>query len=329
MPRSTFMVIDSRHDHSFRVPRPEQTVQFGVPNTCNQCHREQSPQWAADQVAKWYGHAPEGYQRYAVALYDSERRLPGSLARLTGLAGDTLQPAIARATAVSRLAGYQSPSAVSAAEAVVTDRDPTAARRGRHGARRRRTGGARTAAGAAPVRLDPGWCASRPRARWRAWRQQLPDSAKAAFARALQEYIDIQMFNADRPESWTNLATVYAMRGDRDARDECLRPGAWRSTRASCRRGSTWRISCGRPATRPSAGAALRDGIRHSPDNASLHYALGLTLIRQRQLPGALAELKTAARLAPERRAHRLRLWSGAARHREAAGRESGNSRRC
>ena len=105
MPRSTFMVIDSRHDHSFRVPRPEQTVQLGVPNTCNQCHREQTPQWAADQVAKWYGHAPEGYQRYAVALHDSELRVPGSQSRLIGLAGDTLQPAIARATAVSRLAG--------------------------------------------------------------------------------------------------------------------------------------------------------------------------------------------------------------------------------
>jgi predicted Zn-dependent protease len=48
-----------------------------------------------------------------------------------------------------------------------------------------------------------------------------------------------------------------------------------------------------------AAGAALRDGLRHSPDNASLHYALGLTLIRQRQIPGALDEFKAAARLAP------------------------------
>jgi predicted Zn-dependent protease len=48
------------------------------------------------------------------------------------------------------------------------------------------------------------------------------------------------------------------------------------------------------------AGAALRDGIRKSPDNASLHYALGLTLIRQRQLLAALAELKLAAALAPD-----------------------------
>ena len=299
MPAATFMVIDSRHDHSFRVPRPEQTVRFGVPNTCNQCHREQSPQWAADQVAKWYGHAPEGYQRYAQALYDSERHLPGSLARLTGLAGDTLQPAIARATAVSRLAGYQSPSAISAAEAVVADRNPllraaaVTALENVEPAERVRL--------LAPqaVRLRSWPYGSMRRAPWRALEQQLPDSAKAAFATALQEYIDVQMFNADRPESWTNLATVYAMRGDRArAADAFSRAIALDSSfvPAWVNLADFLRAS----GDEAGAGAALRDGLRHSPDNASLHYSLGLTLIRQRQLPGALAELKTAVRLAPD-----------------------------
>ena len=55
---------------------------------------------------------------------------------------------------------------------------------------------------------------------------QLPDSVKGAFAKALQEYIDIQMFNADRPESWTNLGTLYGHAGGPDAGDECVRPGA-------------------------------------------------------------------------------------------------------
>ena len=129
--------------------------------------------------------------------------------------------------------------------------------------------------------------------------RQLPDSAKPAFGKALQEYIDVQMFNADRPESWTNLATVYAMRGDRAraadafgraiALDSSFVP-AWVNLADFLR-------ATGDEA---GAGAALRDGIRHSPDNANLHYSLGLTLIRQRQLPGALAELKTAARLAPD-----------------------------
>jgi predicted CXXCH cytochrome family protein len=298
MPSATYMVIDQRHDHSFRVPRPSQTVQFGVPNSCNQCHREQSAQWAADQVATWYGHAPEGYQRYAETLYSSERRLPGSLARLTGLAGDTLQPAIARATAVSRLAGYNAPSAVSAAEAVLADRNPllraaaVAALEGIEPADRVRLLAPRLSDSILAVRIE----AARALA---SLEQQLPDSAKAPFGKALQEYIDTQMFSADRPESWTNLATLYALRGDRAgalhafgqaiALDSSFVP-AWVNLADFLRA----------TGDDTGAGAALREGIRKSPDNPSLHYALGLTLIRQRQLPAALAEFKTAARLAPD-----------------------------
>ena len=298
MPSATYMVIDVRHDHGFRVPRPEQTVRFGVPNTCNACHREQSAQWAADQVAKWYGHAPEGFQRYAETLYNSERHLPGSLARLTGLAGDTLQPAIARATAVSRLPGYNAPSAVSAAEAVVADRNPllraaaVTALEGVEPGERVRLLAPRLSDSILAVRTE----AARALA---GLEQQMPDSAKAAFGMALQEYIDVQMFNADRPESWTNLAGVHALRGERAkalmaygralALDSAFVP-AWVNLADYLRA----------TGNETGAGAALRDGIRHSPENASLHYALGLTLIRQRQLPGAMAELKAAARLAPD-----------------------------
>jgi predicted Zn-dependent protease len=106
------------------------------------------------------------------------------------------------------------------------------------------------------------------------------------------------MFNADRPESWTNLAGVYARRGDR--------------TRAADAFGRAIALDSGfvpawvnladylrTTGDEAGAAAALRDGLRHSPDNASLHYALGLALIRQRQMPGALDEFKAAARLAP------------------------------
>ena len=155
---------------------------------------------------------------------------------------------------------------------------------------------------------------------WPALESQLPDSVKGAFTRALQEYIDIQMFNADRPESWTNLGTLYGMRGDRTramnafgqalALDSSFVP-AWVNLADLLR-------ATGDEA---SAGAALREGIRKSPDNASLHYALGLTLIRQRQLAGALAELEDRSSAGTGRRSHRLCLWRCAARHRQAAGR--------
>ncbi len=199
---------------------------------------------------------------------------------------------------MSRLAGWDSPSAVSAAEAVLADRNPllraaaVAALEGIEPADRVRLLAPRLSDSILAVRIE----AARALA---ALEQQLPDSAKAPFGRALQEYIDTQMFSADRPESWTNLATLYALRGDRSramnafgqaiALDSSFVP-AWVNLADFLRA----------TGDDTGAGAALREGIRKSPDNPSLHYALGLTLIRQRQLPAALAEFKTAARLAPD-----------------------------
>ena len=40
MPARTYMVVDERHDHSFRIPRPDLSVKLGTPNACNDCHRD-------------------------------------------------------------------------------------------------------------------------------------------------------------------------------------------------------------------------------------------------------------------------------------------------
>ncbi|MGZ9074882.1 MAG: cytochrome c3 family protein, partial [Burkholderiaceae bacterium] len=37
-PTNNYMVVDPRHDHSFRIPRPDLTVETGAPNACNSCH---------------------------------------------------------------------------------------------------------------------------------------------------------------------------------------------------------------------------------------------------------------------------------------------------
>ena len=50
----TYMQVDPRRDHSFRVPRPDLTEKLGVPNTCNTCHADQTPRWAAQHIEKWY-----------------------------------------------------------------------------------------------------------------------------------------------------------------------------------------------------------------------------------------------------------------------------------
>ncbi|WP_087507004.1 multiheme c-type cytochrome [Neiella marina] len=54
MPNTTYMGVDPRRDHSMRVPRPELTVQYGIPNSCNRCHQDESAEWAVEQVANHY-----------------------------------------------------------------------------------------------------------------------------------------------------------------------------------------------------------------------------------------------------------------------------------
>jgi hypothetical protein len=38
MPGRTYMGIDYRPDHSFRLPRPDLTLALGTPNACDRCH---------------------------------------------------------------------------------------------------------------------------------------------------------------------------------------------------------------------------------------------------------------------------------------------------
>ena len=49
MPGKFYMGNDFRRDHSFRVPRPDQSVRYGVPNACSSCHSE-GAQWATEQI---------------------------------------------------------------------------------------------------------------------------------------------------------------------------------------------------------------------------------------------------------------------------------------
>jgi predicted CXXCH cytochrome family protein len=108
MTQKTFMGIDHRRDHSFRVPRPDQSVTYGTPNACTGCHSDKSNEWAAAAIIKWYG--PDRKYHF------SDDLAPGSLldaeseAHLRHLLADTSQPEIARATAIFYLSNIQSTS---------------------------------------------------------------------------------------------------------------------------------------------------------------------------------------------------------------------------
>ncbi len=106
MPARDYMVVDPRHDHSIRIPRPDLSVSLNTPNACNQCHQDKGSKWAAKQVVQWYGKNPVGYQHFAAALDAgrSGKSNAGKLLAATIRDGET--PDISRATAVSSITPY-------------------------------------------------------------------------------------------------------------------------------------------------------------------------------------------------------------------------------
>src|SRR5258706_4603246 len=78
MPAHAYMVVDVRHDHSFRVPRPDLSVGLATPNACTDCHRDKPATWAATAVEGWFGPKREGFQTYAAAFDAAWNDRPGA-----------------------------------------------------------------------------------------------------------------------------------------------------------------------------------------------------------------------------------------------------------
>jgi tetratricopeptide (TPR) repeat protein len=122
MPVKTYMGNDHRRDHSFRIPRPDQSIVYETPNTCTSCHKDKPNTWAANAIKKWYGPAR--------AYHFSDDLLPGSEltdkseAHLLKLLADTLQPEIARATATHYLGSIQTQKSAEALVEALKDKKP-------------------------------------------------------------------------------------------------------------------------------------------------------------------------------------------------------------
>ena len=102
MPQNTYMGVDTRRDHSFKVPRPALAAQIGAPDACTSCHSEQSAEWAERKISDLYkkrNPLSQGEQRFIKLLH--AHRLPE--AEHFALINDTSLNAIYRASAIAML----------------------------------------------------------------------------------------------------------------------------------------------------------------------------------------------------------------------------------
>ena len=123
MPTTNYMVVDPRHDHSMRIPRPDRTLSLGAPNACNQCHVDKTPGWAGEAIKSWYPSPKLGYQGFAEAFDLAHRAAPGAQAALTKIVEDTSQSTIARASAIGRLGPFLSPKSLAVIAQALKDSD--------------------------------------------------------------------------------------------------------------------------------------------------------------------------------------------------------------
>ncbi len=126
MPSRLYMVIDTRRDHSFRVPRPDLSVELGTPNACNDCHTkpDETAQWAADAVRKWYGDKRPDDPHWAPAIAAARAATPGGAELLLDVFERKTTPAIVRATALDLLANYPTSRSIEVRRESLDDSEP-------------------------------------------------------------------------------------------------------------------------------------------------------------------------------------------------------------
>jgi predicted CXXCH cytochrome family protein len=298
MPTRTYMVVDRRHDHGFRIARPDLSAKLGTTNACNDCHADRSADWAASAVERWHGPDRKGFQHYGEAFHAAWSDLPDAAKLLAAVAADRNAPAIARASALTELAPHVSPANADLARAGLSDGDPMV----RIGALDMLEGvpAAQIWTLVSPLLSDPSrgvriravsLLAAVPTA-------NQPAADRERFEHAAAEFVAAQRFNADRPESRSALGSFYAKRGlaaDAEAEYRAALRLSPHYAPAAVNLADLYR-GLGREA---EGEGVLRASLAVSPDDAGLHHALGLTLVRLKRLDEALGEMRRAAQLNP------------------------------
>jgi len=298
MPARMYMGVDSRNDHSFRVPRPDISVEMkNVPNACNLCHKDKEATWAAEAMKKWYGKVPLGKQNFAHALQSLRSNMEDAPKGLYEVLMSNA-PTIAKATVTGYLGNYPSKQTYTTTLQMLRSNDVMT----------RRSAVQALESFPAQVKVKNLFKAlSDPMkiVRMEAARQlssfpigELDDTRKTLLFKVLDEYEKMLLFTAERPESQLSLALFYVGKGKatkaENAYKEALRlqplfVPAYINY-------SDFLLTSGR---KDEALALLNKGMKKLPTIGILQHALGLWYVRNKEKSKAIIYLKKAVTLDP------------------------------
>ena len=295
MRAETYMVVDPRRDHSFRVPRPDLSAALASPNACNDCHSGETSEWAAARVAEWFPAGRSTEPHYGEAIAAGRSWAADARVRLLALLDDPAAPEIARATALQLLAARRTQGDETIFAASLEGDEPLLA-----------LAAIEAGAGLPPERrvqllqrfLDDERLALRTAAARSLLtaRAALSPRRQADLDRVLDEYLATQAFNSDRPEGLMSRAGVAVDRGDLAGGESIYRAALARHpayVALYANLADLYRLM-GRA---EEGEAVLREGLASSPDSPALELALGFALVRDGRGAEALPHFERAAEL--------------------------------
>ena len=298
MPGRTYMGVDYRPDHGFRIPQPDLTITTGSPNACNRCHQDKSVRWSSEAVLKWYGQRKRPH--YGTLLSAGRRGAGEALPALVQLAEDRRYPTIVRATALSLLTSYPHREQAAAFERALGDEEalvrytavrhfPTASPKERV----RRLG---------PMLYDPVKAIRIETAARLAdlSTTHLPVELQARYRSALNEYLKATRRLGDFASARHNLGNLHVHLGETEQAithyrkaieiDDLFYPAKVNLATQYNRMGNN-----------ADAEKLLREVVAAQPELYEVHYSLGLLLAEMKQYEEAVHYLKQAARGLPDR----------------------------
>jgi predicted CXXCH cytochrome family protein len=292
MPKSPFMVVHLRADHSIRIPRPDLTKDIGVPNACSRCHTDKPLSWVSAAYDKWYGTARKPH--YGTVLAAGRREDPAAKPDLLRLAGDRLSPTLVRATALSLLGRYRGADVTAAFRAALLDEEPLL----------RRTAvadapiadEAERASRLAPLLSDPfravrleaaSQLAGIPPALLRPYQQE-------ALATAVADYVKAMEYSLDFSSAGHNLGLLYERLNDPARAEEYYRR-AIAVDDLSYPPKVNLALLLARQGKNGEAEKLLREVLATNPQEAQVAYSLGLLLAETGQMEEAASLLSQAA----------------------------------
>ena len=296
MPSQLYMGVDSRRDHSMRIPRPDLSLMTGSPNACTQCHTGQTDSWALDTLRDWGVKFDSPRRHPAMALRSAHRQDIRSRPSLKAIIDDTSATPLLRASALVQYGNLAPPDLSQTAGMLLASKNTLL-----------RSSAVRASAPLPPTQRylmlrtlinDPVQGVRMAVAEQLAatpLQELRPQDAPPLLA-LFKEYEGVLNEHADMPSSQLQLANYWLARGDASSAEGALKEALQINAQLDPARVNLADVlrAQGRD---NEARALLKQGIAMSFAPGALHHSLGLLEFREGNNTAAITELAKAAEL--------------------------------